>query len=104
MIQGMATSIRLPDDLKARASAHADRLGISLNALIAVALADYLDLRTTRPGAETGPATLGGPGPVTTDRPVHQQVPSKMPVPKGGMKAPCPCGSGRKYRNCCGRG
>ena len=30
-------------------------------------------------------------------RPVHRQV------PKVGRNDPCPCGSGKKYKNCCGR-
>jgi hypothetical protein len=45
-----STSVRLPDALKADATGYADGLGISLNALIAVALRDYLDARTARPG------------------------------------------------------
>ena len=27
-----------------------------------------------------------------------------MPMPKVGRNDPCPCGSGKKYKNCCGRG
>ena len=32
---------------------------------------------------------------------------SKQPKkadPKVGRNDPCPCGSGKKYKNCCGRG
>jgi uncharacterized protein YecA (UPF0149 family) len=25
-------------------------------------------------------------------------------VPKVGRNEPCPCGSGKKYKHCCGRG
>jgi hypothetical protein len=39
------TTIRIPTLIRERASAYADALGISLNALIAVALKDYLDAR-----------------------------------------------------------
>lgn len=28
-------------------------------------------------------------------------VPKKMPLPKVGRNAPCPCGSGKKYKHCC---
>jgi predicted transcriptional regulator len=41
----MATTTRLPDDLKAEAERYAHDLGISLNALLAVSLRDYLDRR-----------------------------------------------------------
>jgi len=37
----------------------------------------------------------------------HSQVPSVAPVRRGGSKVgrndPCPCGSGKKYKKCCGR-
>jgi len=31
-------------------------------------------------------------------------IPPKLPIDKAGRNKPCPCGSGRKYKNCCGRG
>lgn len=42
---GMATSVRLPPDLHAEALRSAGVLGISFNALVAVALRDYLTAR-----------------------------------------------------------
>jgi len=30
-------------------------------------------------------------------------LPIRREVPKAGRNDPCPCGSGRKYKNCCGR-
>ena len=36
-------------------------------------------------------------GEVTIDLPV------KRSLPKVGRNEPCPCGSGKKYKNCCGR-
>lgn len=52
---GMATSVRLPDVLKAEASRYAADLGISVNALVAVALREYLDRRPARaPGSPAG--------------------------------------------------
>lgn len=41
----MAVTIRFPAELHREAAAYADRLGISLNALVAVAVRDYLDRR-----------------------------------------------------------
>lgn len=29
-------------------------------------------------------------------------LPPRRPAPVGGRNAPCPCGSGRKYKHCCG--
>jgi len=30
-------------------------------------------------------------------------LPSRRAMPKVGRNEPCPCGSGKKYKNCCGR-
>jgi len=30
-------------------------------------------------------------------------IPLKREVPKVGRNEPCPCGSGKKYKSCCGR-
>jgi len=30
-------------------------------------------------------------------------TPTTASVPKVGRNAPCPCGSGKKYKNCCGK-
>ncbi|MDQ2824118.1 MAG: SEC-C metal-binding domain-containing protein [Verrucomicrobiota bacterium] len=38
-----------------------------------------------------------GAGEVTLDLPVRRSL------PKVGRNEPCPCGSGKKYKNCCGR-
>jgi preprotein translocase subunit SecA len=38
-----------------------------------------------------------GDGEVTLDLPVRRHL------PKVGRNEPCPCGSGKKYKNCCGR-
>lgn len=56
----MATTTRLPEGLKIEADAYAARLGISLNALLAVALRDYLDARRAVPQARP-PAQAGDP-------------------------------------------
>lgn len=49
----MPTTIRLSKDLEDAASAYSKALGISFNALVAVALRDYLDAR--KPGLAPAP-------------------------------------------------
>jgi preprotein translocase subunit SecA len=56
--------------------------------------------RGVRPHSSPGVTTSGngdGTGEVTLDLPVRRSV------PKVGRNDPCPCGSGKKYKNCCGR-
>lgn len=84
----MATTARFPDDLKAEADAYAQRLGVSLNALLAVALRDYLDAR--KPGAQSARVAP----------PVALGVAVKAPK---NPRAPCPCGSGDQWRHCHGK-
>jgi preprotein translocase subunit SecA len=49
-------------------------------------------------GAMAGVATDGdGDGEMSIDLPVRRSL------PKVGRNEPCPCGSGKKYKNCCGR-
>ncbi|MEY2601403.1 MAG: preprotein translocase subunit SecA [Verrucomicrobiota bacterium] len=49
-------------------------------------------------GAMAGVAMDGdGAGEVSIDLPVRRSL------PKVGRNDPCPCGSGKKYKNCCGR-
>jgi preprotein translocase subunit SecA len=59
------------------------------------------DARMRQPvGAMAGIAGDGdgdGAGEVSIDLPVRRSV------PKVGRNEPCPCGSGKKYKNCCGR-
>lgn len=59
----MATSstMRFPDALKSEATAYADQLGISLNALCAIALRDYLDARKQAAAKPTPPAVAKQP-------------------------------------------
>jgi preprotein translocase subunit SecA len=92
------TTVRLPDALKAEASTYADRLGVSLNALLAVALRDYLDHPARQgPGDTEPPDDLG-------DLPPLEAYPELAEdVPKVGRNEPCPCGSGKKYKVCHGR-
>jgi len=47
----MAMTLRLPEELAERGRRYAAELGISLNALLAVTLREYLDSRTPPPRA-----------------------------------------------------
>lgn len=74
---------RLPEPLKDRAQTRAAELGVSLNALMNIALSEYLDVEayTRRPA-----------------RPAASASSAHAPARTG----PCPCGSGKKYKRCCG--
>ena len=121
-------NVRVQDELKAEAVAYARSLGISLNALVAVALREYLDARRmsaalapgpaiapdsqpaagTEPGAASAapaPPRNGAPPEASAARP---QTRGQPPAAKrAGPNAPCPCGSGKKTKQChpemCGR-
>ncbi len=98
-----STTLRLPDQLKAEATAYADTLGVSLNALCAVALRDYLDSRKPKPA--TPPAKVGSQAKAEPVRPVAS-LPGASggnPVPRVGANQPCPCGSGQKFKRCHGK-
>lgn len=116
-----STSVRFPDALKAEAMAYADALGISLNALCAVALRDYLDQRKQGAAQAGGapaptrapPATpaVASPAPVPARAPAESRTPTSgrggpaasfWAKPAAGVNAPCPCGSGQKWKKCHG--
>jgi len=46
-------------------------------------------------------AVAGGNGDGAEE--VTIDLPVKRSLPKVGRNEPCPCGSGKKYKNCCGR-
>jgi preprotein translocase subunit SecA len=48
-------------------------------------------------GVAAGDGDGDGEGEVSIDLPVRRSI------PKVGRNEPCPCGSGKKYKNCCGR-
>ena len=76
--------VRLPPELKARAEGYAAALGISLNALVAIALEAKLRPPRTRSAPRTAPAE-----------------PVSAPQLPTARNAPCPCGSGKKAKRCC---
>lgn len=96
-----APNVRLTDPLKADAARYARSLGISLNALVAVAVRDYLDARRQEPGEEpaSSPPVARPAGPRTVQKPAPAIAAA---VPKVGRNEPCPCGSGKKYKQCHG--
>jgi preprotein translocase subunit SecA len=50
-----------------------------------------------RGGAVAAPAAPGGEGEL------KMELPKRRELPKVGRNDPCPCGSGKKYKSCCGR-
>ena len=94
----MATTLRLPPELAADATAYAAKLGISVNALVAVALREYIDGRVIRPS--------GAPSPNSPGEAIHtnSNAAVKPPAPAASKPAqqyraprsrsdPCPCGA-----------
>ena len=116
-----AITARLPAGLKSEAEAYAAGLGVSLNALIAVALRDYLDARQrpiSPPQAVSLPPVVVPPTPAPPapllPPPGGSVEKSGQPAyrkPKGGSGEPCPCGAKKppyfdyplKWRECHGK-
>ncbi|GAT34271.1 preprotein translocase subunit SecA [Terrimicrobium sacchariphilum] len=60
-------------------------------------LTDPAEPRPPQQAAAPAPAQAA-PAP-----PQHIELAIKRELPKAGRNDPCPCGSGKKYKNCCGR-
>jgi hypothetical protein len=128
----MAFTARLPAELVEEATAYAARLGISLNALLAVAMRDYLDQRKLQPssasdaggspnaspsaanaastskssgGSAPGSAMRRSDGSSIYDppRPIVREK-NRFPEPPqpAGRSGQCQCGSGKKWKHCHG--
>ncbi len=52
-------------------------------------------------GADPSPSSVSAPAVESAAGP--SRTPARRPVIKVGRNDPCPCGSGKKYKNCCGR-
>ncbi|WP_425600620.1 SEC-C metal-binding domain-containing protein [Pinirhizobacter soli] len=107
---------RFPDELRAEATAYASSIGLSVNALVCVALRDYLDARK---GLQPGRQGVGVEAPQThlsgakafaavdaiagPKRTKAGPGIDPLQVPKVGVNDPCPCGSGQKYKRCHGK-
>ncbi|MGQ4659327.1 SEC-C metal-binding domain-containing protein [Lysobacter sp. F6437] len=101
-----ALNLRVAPALKSEASAYAESLGISFNALVAVALRDYLDARKSlgsqpaqSDSVEQQRATPTAPAPASTSEAGRKVVQLSGKV---GRNEPCPCGSGKKWKQCHG--
>jgi preprotein translocase subunit SecA len=55
------------------------------------------------PGPVNSPGPAGQPGPVNPDSLGSPSTPFVRPQRKVGRNEPCPCGSGKKYKQCHGR-
>ena len=55
------------------------------------------------PAQSVAMAAVGGNGNGDGAREVKLDLPVRRAMPKVGRNEPCPCGSGKKYKNCCGR-
>lgn len=97
----MGTTTRLPAALKAEADVYAAELGISLNALLAVALRDYLDVRRRLKALEaTG---LQGPAvQATAGSPAASPGAASVQRPRNPNDL-CGCGSRIPWKRCHGR-
>jgi preprotein translocase subunit SecA len=61
---------------------------------------DYSQYKATKeglPGENAQRAAAAGASPKRVTDPIKA-------APKVGRNDPCPCGSGKKYKNCCGKG
>ena len=93
-------TLRLPIRLKAEVDALAAQLGISVNALVAVALRDYLDGRRTTRAAE---AAVEATAPPKVERRELEALQDLLAAPDAPLlpkfappkrpSDPCPCGS-----------
>lgn len=108
------TTLRIPDPLKREADRFAAKVGMSVNALMAIALRDYLD-RPVHPVQHyvgrrvSEPSEVAGrPSPrlepVAAPEAVSE-APNPYPKPPaGGRSARCPCGEPLKWKQCHGKG
>lgn len=118
-----AVNLRLHPALKSDATAYAESLGVSLNALIAVALRDYLDARTPARLTFAGGRGAGGvaaapptpsiaPAPLETvgidQKPTANKAridphrTAALRAMEFNARALCPCGSGKRAKACHG--
>ncbi|MFM8683885.1 MAG: SEC-C metal-binding domain-containing protein, partial [Chthoniobacterales bacterium] len=55
---------------------------------------DSTDGGSSAPAAKSAPAEQGE---------LKIELPARREAPKVGRNEPCPCGSGKKFKSCCGR-
>lgn len=87
-----AMTLRLPAQLQDRVKVHAEYFGLSSNAVIRLALINYLDFHEARRKPARAAQDTAAEG-----RPANR---AQEDVPKLGVNELCHCGSGRKYKRC----
>ena len=99
----MVSTVRLPEGLEREAKSYAEGLGISLNALLAVSLRDYLDRRPAAP--RPAEASVGLPVVLDVQAPAVRPLKPSASVWRAPKRPrdPCPCGSGQQWRHCHGK-
>jgi hypothetical protein len=114
----MAMTLRLPPALQAEAAAHAETLGLSINALVALSLREHLLRERGRTFGRTKPSAAASvePAPSASPPPAAAATPTLPPAtvtstwraPKSRAD-PCPCGARDrvghplKWKHCHGR-
>jgi hypothetical protein len=92
MTDRITIPLRISPELHTQLKDLAERDHRSLNGFIALALAEMVKRVLPLPGRAIAVTSL----------------PQRPPVPSKTRKArpnePCPCGSGTKYKRCCGKG
>jgi preprotein translocase subunit SecA len=67
----------------------------------------YTGAQAEQPAPQAPPPAQAGMGATTATSAALKQKPTSTPVVRGeekvGRNDPCPCGSGKKYKKCCGR-
>jgi antitoxin component of RelBE/YafQ-DinJ toxin-antitoxin module len=91
-------NVRLVPDLKSRAEKYASSLGLSLNALVVVALSEYLNEREKRSESESLLSQVTSIEKSTSGQNL-ERVSEYHALPNGR----CSCGSPKLYKNCHGR-
>jgi preprotein translocase subunit SecA len=72
------------------------------SALAAATAAAQAQLAAQGARPQGAPQPVGAPPPGMDAPPAPPPTPVRKDVPKVGRNDPCPCGSGRKYKKCCG--
>lgn len=91
--------LRLPVEVHRLVAAYADRRGMSVNSVLCSAVADFLDRNWERPTNRV--ALEGVPQVPVAGEKSTVALKKRLPEPKEGRNALCPCGSGRKWKVCC---
>jgi preprotein translocase subunit SecA len=54
-------------------------------------------------GGESPDGSAGARPPAAEQAEMKLELPVRREAPKVGRNEPCPCGSGKKFKSCCGR-